>query len=58
VTHTCPWFFWSTWLSIICYFCDMIHDRAGEYLCTPSLCLFWCGAWSLRVADSLFNYST
>jgi hypothetical protein len=23
VTHTFPWFFWSTWLAIIWYFCDM-----------------------------------
>jgi hypothetical protein len=55
VTHTCPWFFWSKWLAIIWYFCDLIHDMADEYLCTPSLYLFWCGGWSLHVADSLFN---
>jgi hypothetical protein len=48
-------FFWSTWLAIISYFYDLIHDMAGEYLCTPSLCLFWCGGWSLHIADSLFN---
>jgi hypothetical protein len=50
VTHTCPWFFLEHMVGH-----HLIHDMAGEYLCTPSLCLFWCGGWSLHVADSLFN---
>jgi hypothetical protein len=54
-TYLSWFFFWSTWLAIISYFYDLIHDMAGEYLCTPSLCLFWCGGWSLHIADSLFN---
>jgi hypothetical protein len=55
MTHTCPRFFWSTWFPIIWYLCDLIHEMVGEYLCMPSLCLFWCGGWSLHVANSLFN---
>jgi hypothetical protein len=48
--HILALIFWSTLLAITWYFYHLIHDMAGEYLCTPSICLFWCGAWSLHVA--------